>query len=84
MSKKSSKTDVQSSVNSQKEKGTNQRPANCPKCKSPDVLQILYGMPPAPKPGERFHYAGCNVEIGGPEWHCEACGHEWGAANLPD
>lgn len=53
------------------------RPAKCPECKSSKALKIVYGMPAAPKPGERFHYAGCDPVIGGPTWHCEACSHEW-------
>jgi len=52
------------------------RPTHCPKCGSPEVFEIVYGMPRAPRIGERFHYAGCGVVIGVPKWHCDACTYE--------
>ncbi|HQR67050.1 MAG TPA: hypothetical protein PLB02_06625 [Thermoanaerobaculia bacterium] len=56
----------------------------CPKCGSPDVAEIVYGLV---QPDERMNaaarrgeitYGGCCVSDDDPEWHCNACGKDFG------
>ena len=59
-------------------------PQRCPRCRSDEVVPVVYGTPSAELVEESR--AG-RVALGGdvhwpeaPEWRCVACGHEWGAA----
>ncbi|QQZ09019.1 hypothetical protein [Heyndrickxia vini] len=53
----------------------------CPKYGSKNTMKILYGMPTQ----EAFHKAeageiklgGCCIIVGGPEYSCKDCEHEW-------
>jgi hypothetical protein len=52
----------------------------CPKCQSTAVVPIMYGMP-SRDPRPRFHPGGCVVTDNDPEWHCNACGLDFGRPN---
>lgn len=53
----------------------------CPKCESRNVLKILYGMPTQgafqKAEAEEIKLGGCCIIVGGPEYTCEDCEHEW-------
>ena len=59
----------------------------CPKCKSENVVPILYGLPDS----EGFEMAergevqlgGCIVYKGMPEYACKECGRKWSFSSLP-
>ena len=60
----------------------------CPKCKSNNVISIMYGYP-APEAMEEaekgnLKLGGCEVFIGGgqPDRFCKDCGHEWCVENF--
>ena len=63
------------------------RPA-CPKCGSDSVAAILWGMPAYSEQLEsdleegRVVLGGCCVTGDDPEWHCNACGREWGHCDI--
>ncbi len=53
----------------------------CPKCKSINVIPIVYGLP-TPEAEEEakkglFKLGGCIVSEESPKWHCKNCGYEW-------
>ena len=53
----------------------------CPKCKSNDVIPIVYGMPTEElfeesKKGN-FLLGGCCIDDSA-QWHCKKCDYEWG------
>jgi hypothetical protein len=53
----------------------------CPKCESKNTVKILYGMPnhEAIQKAElgEIKLGGCCVIVGGPEYYCNDCEHEW-------
>jgi hypothetical protein len=53
----------------------------CPSCGSTETVDLVFGDPIAPGPGEEeFEAGGCMPPPVGPEtgWrHCKACGHEF-------
>ena len=53
----------------------------CPRCGSEDVLPIVYGYPGPDLVEEsiagKVKLGGCLVGPDSPEFHCEACAHEW-------
>ncbi len=53
----------------------------CPKCGSKNTMGILYGMPTheAIKKAEagEIKLGGCCMIVGGPEYSCKDCEHEW-------
>lgn len=51
------------------------KPKECPKCKSANVKNIVYGEPMA-EPKDDEVLGGCIVEK--EEWHCGDCRWEWG------
>ena len=55
---------------------------SCPKCKSLNVVSIIYGMP-APELAEDAEkgnviLGGCVIHEDAREYHCKKCNHEWG------
>lgn len=57
------------------------RKPTCLKCKSGDVIPIVYGFP-TPQTQEKallgeVVLGGCVVRRGNPRWHCKNCGHRW-------
>jgi hypothetical protein len=57
------------------------KPSACPKCGSISIVRILYGLP-SPEAVEeakqgKFALGGCCVTDHDPQWHCNACEHEW-------
>ena len=59
------------------------RPKSCPKCRSPVIVEIVYGLPgpelfEAASRGE-VELGGCLVADFQPEWACRACGERFGA-----
>jgi hypothetical protein len=57
----------------------------CPRCRSDDVLTIVYGLvtDPAPFAGEPVSFGGCCVHPGeSPTWRCGNCGHEFVVVSL--
>ena len=57
---------------------------SCPKCSSPKVAEIRYGLP-SDFEGIRSRLdrgelilGGCSVSAESPAWHCHECGNEWG------
>ena len=59
----------------------------CPSCGREDVDRIIYGLVPAPAPGEpmeHIRFGGCIVMAGQPDFHCNDCGNEWGDDDSPD
>ena len=60
----------------------------CPKCKSNNVIPIIYGYPAPETVVEaekgNFKLGGCIEFIGGgqPDRFCKACGHEWCVENF--
>lgn len=59
-------------------------PKACPRCRSDEVVPVVYGMPSAELVEQSR--AG-RVALGGevhwpeaPDWRCVACGHEWDEA----
>jgi hypothetical protein len=53
----------------------------CPKCKSKNVIPIIYGLPgrdliEQARKGE-IELGGCVVRIGSPIRKCKKCGHQW-------
>ncbi|WP_075979941.1 hypothetical protein [Bacillus massilinigeriensis] len=53
----------------------------CPKCESKNTIRILYGMPThevfqKAEAGE-IKLGGCSILVGGPEYYCKECEHEW-------
>ena len=57
------------------------KPICCPKCRSEDVLEIIYGLP-----GESLLNAaqkgkvvlgGCCITGNDPEFHCKSCGNDF-------
>jgi ribosomal protein L37AE/L43A len=72
------------------EKGKH-RENRCPRCGSPDVAEIAYGLP-SPDLIEhsrrgRTVLGGCVIDPDSPVWQCLACDAQWGtafeAAELP-
>jgi hypothetical protein len=64
------------------------RKGPCPKCKSRDIASILWGYPHmspelelALKMGTVV-LGGCCITGSDPQWHCNACGHEWSSWDL--
>ena len=53
----------------------------CPKCKSQEVIPIIYGLPgldlAEKESNGEVKLGGCLVIEGNPEWHCKNCGYEW-------
>lgn len=56
----------------------------CPKCNSSNVAKIMYGYPAFDEEFEkevaegRVFLGGCCIEDKMPEYHCNACGKEFG------
>ncbi len=54
----------------------------CPKCKSEEVVRIVYGLLPLEKAKELSAegniLAGCMVNGDDPVWSCKACEHRFG------
>ena len=61
------------------------RPRRCPQCGSNSIASILWGLPSFDAELERdiaerrVVTGGCCVTGSDPQWHCNTCGHEWGA-----
>lgn len=58
----------------------------CPKCSSPQVAEILFGLPSDIQgiqgrldSGDLI-LGGCDVSADSPKWHCRECNHEWGVS----
>ena len=58
----------------------------CPKCKSSDITETIYGLPAGP-PGEelqkeidagRVEFGGCTIFPESKRFHCNDCLFEWG------
>lgn len=58
-------------------KKQNSKKRICPKCKSENVLRILYGLPDETTPSN-VYLGGCCVTDEDPDWHCDSCSWEWG------
>ncbi|MFC2165395.1 hypothetical protein ACFLT2_10430 [Acidobacteriota bacterium] len=54
---------------------------DCPKCRSSNIISILYGMPTSEAAEERdkglLKLGGCVVSDDDPQWHCKDCGYEF-------
>ena len=54
---------------------------NCPKCKSNQVIPILYGMPGMDafedEEKGKVKLAGCVVTDSDPNQYCKKCKHKW-------
>ena len=57
----------------------------CPKCKSSEVVPIIYGSlrngcdtDKKIKRGEAIFSGTCIMGDTSPMWHCKECGHQWG------
>ncbi len=54
----------------------------CPKCGSPDVIPIMYGLPSEEAAEEarqgKIALGGCCISDDSPRWHCRDCEPEWG------
>ena len=67
---------------------TMSRPERCLACGSPRVAYLLYGLPSnmvdlAPMLStEEIRMADRTISQNSPQWHCCACHHEWGIADL--
>lgn len=53
----------------------------CPKCESKNTLKIIFGLP-TPEAFQKeeageIKLGGCCIMIGGPEYYCNVCQHEW-------
>lgn len=55
---------------------------SCPNCDSTSVIPVMYGLPDKKlmkmHENGKIHHHGCVLSENMPEWHCKACGHEWG------
>jgi len=72
------------------------RPKACPRCDSPRVVPVGYGLPTLEYQAEHAWYSqigrdppsafgGCCIGITGqPDWHCFNCGHEWATGHPAD
>ncbi|MFH1977989.1 MAG: hypothetical protein ABIJ92_01540 [Candidatus Aenigmatarchaeota archaeon] len=52
----------------------------CPKCKSKEVIPIIYGdvaMPKGEKDGDKYFLGGCIFDENSPQWYCKKCKHRW-------
>ena len=53
----------------------------CPKCKSTNVIDIIYGYPDDELMGyshrKEVELGGCCVEDNQPDFHCKTCGNQW-------
>jgi protein-tyrosine-phosphatase len=71
-------------------------PKACPRCDSPRVVPVGYGLPTLEYQAEHAWYSligrdppstfgGCCIGIPGqPNWHCFNCGHEWATRHPAD
>ena len=54
---------------------------NCPKCKSNNVIPIVYGLPGYEMREDaikgKIHLGGCVIEEDAPDFHCNDCEQEW-------
>jgi hypothetical protein len=60
----------------------------CPVCASADVVPIVWGLPneedfEKAEAGE-FALGGCCVGPDDPQWHCKACGKDFGGRSRPN
>ncbi len=54
----------------------------CPRCKSEDVVEIIYGMPTEELLKEiekkgNYWLGGCCISPDNPDYHCKNCDYEW-------
>jgi len=54
----------------------------CPECKSPSVIRIVYALPTSTlyymRDRGEIVLGGCAVDDSSPKWFCKNCGHKWG------
>jgi len=64
-----------------KEKMSEDKLEACPKCRSSNIIPILYGIPTSEAAEERdkklLKLGGCVVSDDDPQWHCKDCRHEF-------
>ena len=51
--------------------------AECPRCGSPRIKPIVYGMPAPDFDIDRFHIGGCVILPDAPTRHCDECELSW-------
>jgi DNA-directed RNA polymerase subunit RPC12/RpoP len=49
----------------------------CPRCHSPEIKRIIYGMPGADFDFDKYEVGGCLVDDESPKYKCMRCKSNW-------